>query len=485
MSDGLGIELGEAADAAGLKTPGAVPPVGKYEQQLSRGLTFKENILITLSSVTPASSVFIIVPAIINGIGGATALAFVIAAIVGILVALCYAELSSAFPITGGEYAFVARTLGKPWGFALFLLTLVSGVLIIGVIASGAGEYLGVLWSALGGTWVGIVVILLTTVIACIGIKANAWVTGVFLVIEIAALVVLTLVGFIHVTQPVSILWTATTSGPHGVLIGASAGLIVSYTATALFAFNGYGAAVYYAEETKEARSTIGRAIIWSLVIAVAAEFIPVVAVLLGSHDLAKLIASPAPMNEFLLDRAGPVANTLVSLGIAIAVINAVLAIVLQIARLLFSSARDGSWPEVLNRPLASVSARFKTPVVATVIVGVIAAVCLWIVPFPALLVATGAGLLVTYSLVGLAAFVGRLNRTTAGAEYRMPLWPLVPILMMVATVVVIVVNVITAWLPVVVAVAIFVLGLVYYAVYLRSRPDRWTLPEAADEEIV
>ena len=164
---------------------------GKYAQDLSRSLTFRENILITLSSVTPASSVFIIVPAAINGIGGASALAFAIAALVGVAVALCYAELSSAFPITGGEYAFAARTVGKAAGFALFGLSLVSGVFILGVIASGAGEYLGAVWSSLGGSWVGIVVVLVTAVVACFRIRTNAWVTGVFLAIEMAALLVL------------------------------------------------------------------------------------------------------------------------------------------------------------------------------------------------------------------------------------------------------------------------------------------------------
>lgn len=40
-------------------------------------------------------------------------------------------------------------------------------------------------------------------------------------------------------TQPVSTMWTATTSGPVGELVSAGAGLVVSYTATALFAYNG------------------------------------------------------------------------------------------------------------------------------------------------------------------------------------------------------------------------------------------------------
>ena len=484
MSDALQGDLGEAAAAGGAKAPGVVPDVAKYEQQLSRGLTFKENILITLSAVTPASSVFIIVPAVINGVGGASALAFVIGAVIGVFVALCYAELSSAFPITGGEYAFVARTLGKPWGFALFLLNLVSGVLIIGVIASGAGQYLGVLSKALGGEWVGIVVILVTTAIACLGIKTNAWVTGVFLILEIGALVVLTVVGFLHVSQPISTLWTVTTSGPGGALVSASAGLVVSYTATALFAFNGYGAAVYYAEETKNARSTIGRAILWSLVIAVVAELVPLIAVLLGSKDLGALVSSPAPMSQFLTERAGPVVDTLVSLGIAIAVINAVLAIILQFGRTLFSSARDRSWPDAINRPLGRIHPTLRTPVVATIIVGVIAALCLWLVPFTVLLVATSAGIVILYALVGLAALVGRINRTTDAAEYRMPLWPVPPILMTLATLGILVMSLLTDWIPVGVAVGIFALGLIYYAVYLRGKGDRWTLPDPADEEL-
>ncbi len=484
MGEGLDGELLEAAEAGGAKVPGTVPDTAKYAQQLSRGLTFKENILITLSAVTPASSVFIIVPAVINGIGGASALAFVIAGVIGIFVALCYAELSSAFPITGGEYAFVARTLGKPWGFGLFLMNLVSGVLIIGVIASGAGQYLGVLSSALGGGWVGIVVILVTTVIACFGIRTNALVTGIFLLLEIAALVVLTLVGFLHVSQPISVLWTATTSGPGGILVPAAAGLIVSYTSTALFAFNGYGAAVYYAEETKNARSTIGRAILWSLAIAVLAETIPLIAVLLGTDNLAKLVASPSPMTEFLTQRAGTTVNTVVSVGIAIAVINAVLAIMLQFARTLFSSARDRSWPDAVNRWLGSVNPKLRTPVVATIVVGIVAALCLWLVPFTVLLVATSAGIVILYALVGIAAFVGRINHTTDAAEYRMRWWPAAPILMTLATLVILVMSIIADWVPVAVAVGIFALGVIYYALYLRGKPDRWTLPAPADVEL-
>ncbi len=487
-------DLTAAAAAAGTKPAGAEPPAdtdaaprpAKYAQDLSRSLTFRENILITLSSVTPASSVFIIVPAAITGVGGASALAFAVAAIVGITVGLCYAELSSAFPITGGEYALVARTLGRPWGFALFLVTLVSGVFILGVIASGAGEYLGAVVGWLGGSWVGIVVIVLTSIVACFQIRANAWITAVFLIIELAALVVLLVLGVLHLHNPISTLWTARTIGGHGgVLRGASAGLVVSYCATALFAYNGYGTAVYYAEETKQATSTIGRAIMWSLLITVAAELLPLIAVLLGAPSLHALVSAANPMNYFMRARGGTVLADVVSVAIAIAIINAVLAIVLQMGRLVYSSARDRSWPDWANRPLATVHPRLKTPIVATVVVGVAGALLLWLVPFNVMLIVTDSSLLVTYMLVALGAFVGRRTGATAHARYRMGWWPVVPLALVAAMVVVTYENVKADWTPVVVTLGIFLAGIPYYWWAIRPHPDtRWTLPDPADEEI-
>ncbi|MDA3643960.1 APC family permease [Saccharopolyspora indica] len=454
-----------------------------YRQDLSRSLSFRENILITLSAVTPASSVFIIVPSVIQGVAGASAVAFAIAAVVGVVVALCYAELSSAFPITGGEYAFVARTVGKATGFALYLLTIVAGILILGVIAGGTGKYLGVVWSALDGHWVGVVVIIATGLIAVLGIRTNAWVTGVFLVLELLALAVLAVLGFVNVTQPVSMLWTAQTAGPGGTLTAASAGLVVSYTAIAIFAYNGYGTAVYYAEETRQATRTIGRAILWSLAITVLAELVPLVAVLLGTPSMPGLVAAESPMNYFLLARGGTALNTIVSLGIAIAVINAVIAIMLQLGRSLYSAARDRSWPDAINRPLAWIHPRLRTPVVATLTVATLGALAYALLPFEVLLLGSGASLVITYVMVGLAALLGRLRGRTQRAVYRMPAWPLPPLLALAAMAVVIYENLRSDWIPVAITLVILAIGYAYYYACIRPRPDRWTLPDPVDED--
>lgn len=229
--------------------------MGSYKQELSRELSIRQNILITLSAVTPASSVFIIVPAVLLSLGGASVLAMALAAFAAMFVGMCYAELSTRYPISGGEYTWAARILGKPLGFGVMLLTLVSGVLIIPVIGLGTGMYLGVAFSGLSGNNVGLIVMALCTIVAALRIKTNAWVTGIFLGIELLAVVVLIFLGIIHVSRPISSFWTPAAISSTGTLEAVSWGLVISLLAVALFAYNGYGQAVYYAEETKNASS--------------------------------------------------------------------------------------------------------------------------------------------------------------------------------------------------------------------------------------
>jgi amino acid transporter len=59
-------------------------------------------LLITLSSITPASSVFIIGPGVVQQAGTGAFLSFIFAAVVGIFTAFIYGELASAFPLAGG-----------------------------------------------------------------------------------------------------------------------------------------------------------------------------------------------------------------------------------------------------------------------------------------------------------------------------------------------------------------------------------------------
>ncbi len=460
-------------------------PAGKiaYQQQLHRTLTMKENILITLSAVTPASSVFIIVPTVLMGVGGASVLTMLVGAVAAFFVALCYAELAATYPITGGEYTWAARLLGKPIGFATFVLTLVSAVLIIAVIALGTGEYLGVAWQGLGGKWIGVAVIAVTTCVALLNIRTNAWVTGIFLAVEIAAVAVVALLGFAHTERgPAEFLHAQTFDGTA--MTNAGVGGIIALVPVALFAYNGYGAAVYYVEETKNAAKTIGRVIIVCLFVTVAVEIIPLAAVVIGAPSMSDLLSSEAPMNYFLIERGGSALNTVVSVGIAVAIINAVIAIILQVARQLFASARDRSWPEPIDRVLATVHPRLHTPVAATLVVGACAVLAASFIPLDWLITATGASVVAIYLAVAVAALRLRRPGARTSTGYRMPWWPVPPIVVIALMGYVTYQLAVSALSQLIVAAATIVIGIAYYYGFIHPRrTERWLLADPITED--
>lgn len=55
---------------------------------------------------------------------------------------------------------------------------------------------------------------MITTVTACFDIRTNAWLTGVFLGVEMAALALLTVLGFVHMERPLTSLLSRKFSTP-------------------------------------------------------------------------------------------------------------------------------------------------------------------------------------------------------------------------------------------------------------------------------
>jgi amino acid transporter len=239
---------------------------------------------------------------------------------------------------------------------------------------------------------------------------------------------------------------------------------------------------VNFSEETKGSSRHIATAILWSLVITVAAELIPTTAVLLGAPDLAKITASSQPMIDFLDATSNSTIDTIVSLGVALAIFNATLAIILEFGRILYSASRDRAWPGVINDWLVTVHPTLKSPWVATAIVGVVSAILCLTVDLNTLITLTGAALVADYAFVALAALVGRYTGATANSPYRMPFWPLPPILALAALAYITTQQSSTALL---VAGGTVLIGLVYWAVVILPQRGRaWNLKEPLRDEL-
>jgi amino acid transporter len=461
------------------------PEAARYEQDLSRSIGILGNVFITLSGVTPASSVFIIVPVALVAAGSGSFLAFVFAAIVGVFMAFCWGELSAAFPIAAGDYALVwhsfkGRTswLAGPVSFVTFALYVDFIAFIPAVIALGTGTYLAVIWNV-NIKVIGAVVMLVAAGIAILNIRLNAVITGFFLAIELAALAVVTILGFINAKNWSSLLHPVV-GNAHGGLTPVPFSAVLALTAVAVFSYNGYANAVNFSEETTGSSRRIARAILVALVVTVAAELIPLTAVLLGSPSLAKLSTSSVPMQYFIEATSNKTVYTIVSLAVVIAILNAVIAIILSYGRIFFSSGRDRAWPGPVNGWM-TLRSQFRSPWFATAVVGVLGAILCLTVPLNTLVNLTGASLVADYALIAIAALFARPTGATAHSPYKMPLWPLPPILALISLGYIFTKQ--TSLLLWVTLITIGI-GLLYWLVVIFPQRGRaWNLREAVVDE--
>lgn len=394
---------------------------------LKRSLRVFGALLLTLSAVTPASSVFVIVPGVIAQAGTGAFIAMLAGAALSVPTAFAYAELASAFPIAGGEYSMVGRTLGGDAAMVILWLNAFTSLLAAAALALGAASFLAVIWPGLNATLVALLMILVTTLMGVLHVRTNAWVTGVFLLLELLALAAITALGLMHVHQPLSELSLHPVWLHGGGLTPTPVALLGLATTVSIFAYNGYGSAAYFAEEMHEPRSAVARTILWALAVTVATELVPVTAALMGAPDLKAFLAADNPFSQFILATGGRSFAAIVSICIALAIFNAVLATVLQNARVAYCTGRDGTWTGPLNRGLAAVHPRFHSPWVATLFAG-FASLALCFLGLNLILVLSGTGIVIVYGAVCLASIAGRAKGKSGAATYRMPLYPLWPV---------------------------------------------------------
>ena len=455
-------------------------------KDLQRSMKVLGALILTLSAATPASSVFVIVPDVLSQAGTGALIAMGLAALIAVCVAQVYAELGSAFPLAGGEYAMVGRTLG-PWaGFAVLGLNLANSLLATAVFALGVGPYLAAAGVAVAPRDLALGVVAGATLLSVLNIRTNALITGLFVAVEIVSLAVLAWLGFAGPERALPDVLTHPVVFSGGVQAASTPAMIGLAVAVAIFAYDGYGSAVYFGEELHQPRKGIARAILWALAITVAAEVIPLAAAILGAPDLNALLGSDSGLVDFIGVRGGETLKRVISLGIALAIINAIIAMLLLTARQLFATGRDEAWPGPVNAALVRIHPRLRSPWVATLAAGGLAA-GLCFVDLKLLLIATGTGTAVIYAALCVAALSGRRTGVTDHGHHRMPLFPWVPLVTLIALGGVIYAD----WIDpnegrpgLLIAMATATAFALYYALAVRGR-GRWRLrgPQDAVED--
>jgi amino acid transporter len=461
------------AEAAGPKKAAAA------HGTLDRELSIPGVVSLAVSDITPMASLLIIAPVVLALAGTASLWAYLIGCFIAVNVALCMGELGSMYPVAGGLYSIVHRVLGRPVGFLALLDYIAQGVFLPASIALGIGTYLHSLNAAIPVNLSSAIAMAIVTVLAVLRINVGAIVVAVFLAIEVAVIVLLSIAGFSHWNQPLSIL-THPVVADGSALTAVGAGAMVAALATTLFSVNGYDSAINFSEETRGAARNIGKAVVIAALTGIVLELAPFTAGLFGAQDLAAYLGSSTPLTDLVGTVWGGTFAKVIIVGALFAVVNAVLAITLQFARILWSSARDRAWPAPVNAALGRVHPTFRSPWVATLLTGGVATVLCFASDLVTTVTFTAVLIIVMYALIAVAALVSRYRDRGAERPSRMPLWPLPPLITLAGVIVALTQQ---SGRDIWIVLGLFALGLVYYYAYLhRARDERWVPHTLTDD---
>ena len=332
----------------------------------------------SITTMAPASAVSFSLGAAIPFAGGALPLAVLIALIVCSLIALNIGSLARYLPSAGGFFTYVSRGLGSQagwmtgWLFSLtYLLIVPLQLLVLGPVMDGfAQQYFHLSFGANGWAVWAMVFAVIIFGLTYFGIKISANASVILGAIEIAVFVVLA--AWLIVTAGNGN--TAAAFSPSSSLekgLGGWQGILHGMI-FAFLAFAGFESSAPLAEEARNPRRTVPRAILLAAVsIGVFYVFCSYAGVVGWGFN--KISAYPNDPNPW-----GTLANRvwgLFAFVAILAILNSALANanagVNAASRVLYAMGRTRTLPG----PLAHISSSFRTPDIAiifTMIVGVI-----------------------------------------------------------------------------------------------------------------
>lgn len=302
------------------------------------------------------ASIFVQPSAVTGAVGsvGGVFLAWGLAGVLTLAGALITAELASAYPETGGVYAFLREAFGPGLGFlwvwAMFW-TMHTG--IIAAIAMVFARYVGY-FAPLGDVGlraVAVTAIVVITAVNVLGVGLGSGLQAAVTIAKVTAIAALVAGGF----------WLGAKLPDHFVGGGAAdaggAAALAGAVAAGLFAFGGWHMVSYTAEETHAPERTLPRALaIGTIVVTVA--YLALNAVYLYVLPLDRVAQSErvaAEAADVLLGRGGGGAMALL---VALSTFGALSGIILVGPRVYYSLARDG----LLFRWVGAVHPTYRTP---------------------------------------------------------------------------------------------------------------------------
>lgn len=391
--------------------------------------------------------------------GPAVLLSFLIAGVVCALAGLCYAELSSALPVSGSAYTYSYTTIGEFAAWVMGALLLLEYGLAASVVAVGWSGYVVSLLGdfglvipveltgptghaimkdgvATGASYLfnlpafGICIAL--TALLVIGVSESAKVNNVIVAVKLAVIIAFILIVGWYVIQHLDTLkanWDPFIPAPTGEEGKFGWDGIFRAASIVFFAYIGFEAVSTAGQEAKNPKKDMPFGIIGSLAICtILYILVSIVMTLVVNY---KMLNVPDPV-AVAVDALGPewgLFAKIIKVGAIVGLTSVVLVLMYGQTRIFYTMARDGLLPSVF----ATVHQKFRTPWVNTILVGLITAVAAAFFDINTLGDMTSVGTLAAFGIVCISVMYLRTTNPDLPRGFKVPMYPVLPVLGVIA----------------------------------------------------
>lgn len=372
------------------------------------------------------SGIFRTPPAIARELGSPAIILslWVVGGLLSLFGALAYAELGTMFPRSGGIYVYLHQGLGGAvafvFGWTYMLITKPFAAAAISLVfAEHFNQLFGLKWNPQAVTCA---MLVLLTGLNVLGMRLGAGVAVFLTGLKVLALALIVGLGVALLKGSASNF--DPTPAPRPLL--AALPVVMYYI---LFTYDGWSDVASVAGEVKEPRRLLPRIFLIGTA-ATIGLYVAVNAVYLSMVPLAEMrgedTVAPLVVNRLL----GPAAGAVVTAMIVISTLGATHGSIITGARVTFAQARDGLLFEFLGR----VHPRFQTPYVSLWVQAALScAAVLYLRRFADLAENFGFTMWIFYGLAAAGLIVLRVRRPDFERPYRCRLYPLVPLLFILA----------------------------------------------------
>lgn len=334
---------------------------------------------------------------------------------------LCLAELGAMFPRVGGIYVYLEEAFGRPVAFLFgwtFLLINPANWAAISLIAAA---YIG---SALGlgvgaERWIATAALGFVTILNVASVSLASRFNSLFTLAKAGALIAIA--GVIIFSGAPESQWDGGEIAPLGAF-----GLALI---AVLWPYEGVAAVTAMAGEVRDPARNIPRGLIGGVIV------ITILYLVINIAFLAALTPQEMGASRFVARDAatvvlGEAGGVAVGVAAAIAVLGALVAAGTCDPRILFAMARD----RLFFARVADIHPRTQTPHIAVIVSAALAVLYVWVSSFEALAAQFVLGMWLFYSLCVVGLIRLRITRPDLQRPYRMPGFPWLPGLFLVAS---------------------------------------------------